>query len=151
MDNKSYCMKTPRTCTTCKLKLKGGEHDDASLNESVAERFIGFMLIMFEVLRKFQAPPEVVSKIREDINKRRKGKIPDSVSTEVSMIEVGKKRYKYYNYDYKVSEDNRTIIDRDSPCEHFRREHYRHLKNGKVVYIGPITVNKGKGKKIYKV
>lgn len=43
------------------------------------------------------------------------------------------------------------VKNRLSPCEHHRRGHLRHLKNGKIVYVRGSIVNKGHAKPIYKI
>ena len=44
-----------------------------------------------------------------------------------------------------------SVRNRLSPCEHIRREHIRHLKNGKVVHVKSSVVNKGNTRTIYQI
>lgn len=55
------------------------------------------------------------------------------------------------DYIAKMRSHGWKVKNRLSPCEHRRREHTRHLKNGKIVNVRGSIVNKGNIKAIYKI
>lgn len=77
---------------------------------------------------------------------KRKIHEPSKCSNDVKMLTL--KEYNYYEKKEKIEWQGG---HHNSPIEHERSGHFRHYKSGKVVWVNSCTVNKDKGKGIYKV
>ena len=63
---------------------------------------------------------------------------------EGNIIYLTEKSYRYI----KTEPRGELGYTRESPCEHYRRAHYRKLKNGKIVFVKATTVCAGNKKSI---
>lgn len=160
LDN-DMCQKTHRTHNLCKsyifdyktLSRKILEErqelffDKLIVNNSQtkAERSIESLLKIFLMLKRF-------SRIRmnhqnKDVHNAWKSYLNNDKMThfnEGNIIYLTEKSYRYI----KTEPRGELGYTRESPCEHYRRAHYRKLKNGKIVFVKATTVCAGNKKSI---
>lgn len=128
---KNMCMRTPRTAEFCPQGAMG------------------------------RITIELVLLILQELNRQPKYIVEDKATLPPSLTTLPKKQYKrnqsqqfiYLNKEIKVSTNQDKEERKGTPkSPHIRRGHYRHYKNGKVVWVRPTKVKEGKNnQKFYKL
>lgn len=128
---KHMCMRTPRTAEFCPQGIMG------------------------------RITIELVLLIIQELNRKPKYTVEDKTTLLSSPTTLVKKQYKkkqnqqfiYLNKEIKVSDNDGGGERKGTPKRpHTRRGHYRHYKNGKVVWVKPTRVKEGKNnQKFYKL
>lgn len=155
----NMCQKTMRTCQNCPCYTIGHtsiEKEDLKINlgfkieslyQTIPERSFDNLCKVMVMLKRFKnarIKTEYKQSKTKDILTPTNKQINTVYTKREGIIYLTEKSYRYVN-----TEKHRSLgYKRNSPREHYRREHYRKLKDGRIIHVNEAKIGSGNKKTI---